>query len=746
MNTEYQVIPARPLHPSDLAEIKIVSNLRKRTSILTRDTYVSQNQKSKRQSLVSKMLQMSARWLSPKLPHSSTQRQLARIFTYSLPSYIRNEIVSALASSVMSKARSLNDFNYSMDQVFALPTSEAPIITIVIPVHNNWWVTYRCLRALQCNSDLTPYEIVLVDDASTDQTAEALSHIRGTTLVRNKKNSGYLLSTNLGASQASSTSKYLVLLNNDTEPIDGWLDSLYESIEKDLEIAIVGSTLIYPNGILQEAGGQIFASGNAWNLGRGQLPTNNLFTFTREVDYCSAASVIVRKSFWVSINGFDTRYLPAYCEDSDLALTAWNKGLKVMFEPKSWVIHHEGLSHGKSTNSGLKKYQILNNQKLFAKWETDLRNHWEDLGVPRFEFKRESKGIVVVCDRQLPAIARDAGSIRTVQIIRHIQALGYHVILVCIDNSTTQLDLDRLQSSGVEVHRDLNDFYDSVRLRKERIKAIWTIRQEVYDFFAGNLNQIAPTAVSIADLMDIEYNEKYDKASGVSKVQLKIAEKATKIILVSEVEAQEFNEQSKTKKASVVWAEYEPQKSEIAWENSHGLLFIGGFRHTPNLEGIQWFADEVIPLLHKMGFKAPIRVVGSGLELKKIEELESKGLEMLGSQEDLTGIYLQSRVAIIPLLKGAGRKGKMGEALSFGIPVVSTSIGADGFSNIESAGVNVADTPLEMAKAIFELHEDPGLWVNASRKGKAYCELNLSSMAMRNEILQLLPREGAGDE
>ena len=271
-----------------------------------------------------------------------------------------------------------------MDQGFGLPTSRRPLVSIVIPLYNNWWVTYRCLRALQSNSDNTPYEIIVVDDASSDQTMEALQSIRGITVVRNFTNVGYLTSTNRGAAAASETSKYLVLLNNDTEPVDGWLDNLYRTIEKDETIGIVGSALIYPNGVLQEAGSQIFAGGNAWNLGRGGNPLNRLFSFTREVDYCSAASVIIRKSFWVEVDGFDTRYVPAYCEDSDLALTAWSKGYKVIYEPKSWVIHHEGLSHGKSTDSGLKKYQIANNRKLFAKWEVDFRNHWEDIGIPRF--------------------------------------------------------------------------------------------------------------------------------------------------------------------------------------------------------------------------------------------------------------------------------------------------------------------------------------------------------------------------
>lgn len=745
LSAEFLVIPPKSLNASDLLEFRLVSGIQNRIRAYS-NFNSSQQIKKKKPGKLSKLLKRMIPLFSQEFPYGSTQRRMARTLVSMLPRAFRTLIFSSLTPFSTSNTEFLHNVSYSMDQGFGLPTSTDPIVTIVIPVYNNWWVTYRCLRALQSNSDSTPYEIIVVDDASTDQTREALSNIRGITVLRNFTNAGYLISTNRGAAEASTTSNYLVLLNNDTEPVDGWLDSLYESIDKDASVAIVGSALVYPNGVLQEAGGQIFVGGNAWNLGRGGNPLSNQFTFTREVDYCSAASVIIRRSFWLDIDGFDTRYVPAYCEDSDLALAAWNKGFKVMYEPKSWVIHHEGLSHGKSTSSGLKKHQIANNQKLFEKWEPDLRNHWEDIGVPRFEASRDSKGIVIVCDRQLPSLTRDAGSLRTVQIIRHIQALGYHAVLVCVENSTTQFDIDLLQSTGVEVHQNLNDFYESLLFRRDRIRAIWTIRQEVYDFFGENLRKMAPSAIFIADLMDIKYRKNYDPNSGIANGQLKIANEVDHIILVSEVEAQEFNKQSKTNLTSVVWAEYEPQKNELDWNNTNGLIFIGGFRHLPNLEGIKWFADKVLPLLNDLGFSAPVRVIGSGLDTLKMAELSSKGLQLLGGLDDISAVYEQSRIAIVPLLTGAGRKGKVGEALSYGIPIVSTSVGTEGFTDTINSGMIVADTPAEMAKAIYELHENLELWSSASRLGKDYCKSNLSSVAMRNKISQLISVELPSDE
>jgi hypothetical protein len=239
---------------------------------------------------------------------------------------------------------------------------------------------------------------------------------------------------------------------------------------------------------------------------------------------------------------------------------------------------------------------------------------------------------VVVCDRQLPAVTRDAGSVRTFQIIRHIQSLGFHVVLVAIDGNTTEIDLDNLRSSGVEVHVNLDDFYQSLTMRRERIRAAWIMRQEVYEAFFPRIKSIAPHSNFIADLIDVRYKKEYSPRSGISNGQLKIADKVQRVVFCSESEAREYNDQTQQDKAVGLWAEYEPQKINIEWGSASGLIFVGGFRHFPNLEGMQWFANQVAPELKRLGFKAPIRIVGSGLTTMQKAEFESQGLEVIGLQ------------------------------------------------------------------------------------------------------------------
>ena len=114
------------------------------------------------------------------------------------------------------------------------------------------------------------------------------------------------------------------------------------------------------------------------------------------------------------------------------------------------------------------------------------------------------------------------------------------------------------------------------------------------------------------------------------------------------------------------------------------------------------------------------------------------GLEVMGPQDDLSSIYRRSRIAIVPLLSGRGRKGKLGEALSVGIPVVTTSIGAEGFNFAKDAGVAIADDPHKFASEIMRINSDETLWQEMSSFGKSYCEANLSSVSLAKSVGNIL--------
>ncbi|MGH9269369.1 MAG: glycosyltransferase family 2 protein, partial [Acidimicrobiales bacterium] len=212
----------------------------------------------------------------------------------------------------------------------SLPRFREPEVSIIIPVHNRCRDTYGCLLSVMSNTAGVRYEVIVVDDASSDGTNALFSRCTNLRLVTNPANLGFVHSCNAGA--AAARGRYLLFLNNDTHVQQGWLTALLRPMLADPSVGVVGAKLLYPDGKLQEAGAIIWRDGSGWNYGRNQEPGRPEYNYVREVDYCSGACLMVRRELFEQAGGFDARYAPAYYEDADLAFTARKLGYKVLYQ------------------------------------------------------------------------------------------------------------------------------------------------------------------------------------------------------------------------------------------------------------------------------------------------------------------------------------------------------------------------------------------------------------------------------
>ena len=240
-------------------------------------------------------------------------------------------------------------------------------IAIVIPVFNNWFATERCLRAIQSTADNHLADIVVVNDGSTDATLLQLKRFPGVRVINTSVNMGFTKACNFAFKQLKDY-EFICLLNNDTEVLNGFIRNSLALMKSQPKAALVGSTLLSPDGILQECGAIIWSDGSAHNFGRGKNLGHMEVRFSRQVDYCSGAGVLIRNDLLNQVGLFDEHFAPAYYEDTDLSFKFREIGYEVWVCFSSRVIHHEGLTHGDSaialTNTNLEKFS--------AKWESVL--------------------------------------------------------------------------------------------------------------------------------------------------------------------------------------------------------------------------------------------------------------------------------------------------------------------------------------------------------------------------------------
>ena len=234
--------------------------------------------------------------------------------------------------------------------------------SIIIPVFNKTELTQQCLTHLAEVTTETSYEVIVVDNDSSDGTAEFLSSLRGDIkVITNSENLGFAKACNQGA--AAAKAKYLVFLNNDTIPKPGWLKSLVCEVDSYKDVAVVGSKLLYSDDTIQHAGvvfSRLFHTPyHLFSGASGSLPAVNA---RKEFQSVTAACMLVRKEIFEKVGGFDEGFVNGF-EDVDFCLKIRQMGKKVVYQPKSCLYHVESQSPGR------KKYNNENLLRLLARWK-----------------------------------------------------------------------------------------------------------------------------------------------------------------------------------------------------------------------------------------------------------------------------------------------------------------------------------------------------------------------------------------
>lgn len=643
-------------------------------------------------------------------------------------------------------------------QTLSIQSSDRPVVSIIIPCYDQLRYTVQCLLSIQRIRPHVDLEVIVVDDASPSDDYSAFVSVPGVRVLANSTNMGFIGSCNAGASIARG--QYLYFLNNDTCLLAGAIDELLTTLRLFPQCGIAGSQLLYPNGKLQEAGAELSPDGTAVNIGRFDDPHHSRYQYLRVVDYCSGASVMVRRDQFLGLGGFDPYFSPAYYEDADLSMRYRERGLFTLYQPLSRVVHYEGISNGRDESHGIKAHQIANQSRFSSRWHDVLSTLVplnEDLG---FSLPRNTVGRVLVITNQIPCPDIDAGSICELNLMLLLRAAGWHPVLFVEHGASRESGYAQqlCQGLGIELVTPtaVSGLRSWLRQRGDGFDLAVLFRPETCHERLQIVRRYCAKAKILYYPHDLHYlrfeREAYvlssldclKRAGQYRAIEHENSRLSDLTVLLSEDE--------RTILASdlpgvcvatlpLVLSDAPTGLLRVESDCARNIVFVGNFSHSPNRDAVRFFLADVFPFIVAGRPDAVFHVVGSSPP-PDIVSMNGPSVRIHGFVEDLD-LYLSGMdVSVLPLRYGAGVKGKLGVSLRAGVPVVSTHLGVEGVPLKAGKHALLADRPDTFAEAVLALLDDPALRSSLRTAGQSLFAEHWGSRRAYRQLLDLLSALG----
>ncbi len=610
---------------------------------------------------------------------------------------------------------------------------ETPEVSVVIAAYGQFDLTIQTLLSLSGSSDVS-FEVILIDNGSTDEVRRIEAHVEGLTVLRNAENVGFLFATNQGI--AAARGSFVLMLNNDVTVAPNALRMAYDRLASDPAIGAVGGKIVRTHGLLQEAGSLVFRDGSAIGYGRDGDPGAPEYNFLRDVDYCSGVFLMVPRALLRELGGLDPVFAPAYYEETDLCARIWQSGRRVVYDPAVTLVH---LEYGSSRNPDAPRAQMLRNREIFV-----ARNRaWlatkqpPDAGLAlhgRIAHGRDQarQRRVLVIEDTIPYRHLGSGFVRSADVVDALVSLGWQVTVFPMNPVPPPARRRAGFDETVELLWD-HDITDAPRVFAERetlYDAVWVCRAHNLHRLAGILggdwgplrharvvldtealacNRAAASAALDGRSLD---------AATLLRSELGFAHLAHAVVAVNPAEAAQMQDFGLPHVHTLGHA-ITPAATPAGFAARHDILALGSLYAvgTPNFDGLQWFIAEVWPLVrpHLPGVRLLVAgFVKEGLDVAGL--LAGDGVDHLGYVADAAGLYNQARLFVAPTRFSAGIPYKVHEAAAHGLPVVTTTLLAeqlawrDGHDLLARSAADAAG----FAAAVVEGYVDPAQW-NALR-------------------------------
>jgi hypothetical protein len=507
---------------------------------------------------------------------------------------------------------------------------------------------------------------------------------------------------------------------------------LFDSID---HVGLVGAKLLNLDGSLQDAGGIVWNNGNPWNYGRGGNPAAPGNSYVRQVDYLTGAAIMLPRNVWHKAGRFSLAFVPGYFEDTDLAFKVRDLGLKTVFAARSLVYHFDGGSGAAEAGQGSKRHQELNRPRFKRKWMNVLRNHGSEGVEPERMKDRNVAMRALMVDFEVPRLDFDAGSYAAIQEIRALQALGFKVTFVPMNFAYLGRHTEQLQRMGVEILYApyVNSFDMLMNERGDEFDLVFVTRYLVARMVMESVRAHAPHAKLVVNLADLHFLREIrsavaradaaaiEQARATREEELDVLRAVDLALTYSAVEEAVIHSHNLdgTKVGRLPWIA-DVQDDTPSFEARRNISFIGGFRHAPNGEAVNFFLQQVWPKLSRALPDLVFDIYGSAISPAQHKSWSRERVVVHGQIDDIRQMFDSTRVVVVPLQSGAGVKGKIFDCLAAGVPSVLSAVAAEGIAVRDGLEAMIAASPDSWVAAIVQLYTDAETWTPMSAHAKAY--------------------------
>lgn len=583
--------------------------------------------------------------------------------------YIRlRDLISTLLGYryfVEQETLPLLDRNSIFKEHINIKISTHPFVSIVIKEVTRLDFLYNCLKSLEKNlSDQYAFEIKVV---TRDKDLKSF-------LNRNVK--GVIIEDEI-QSAAITEANFIYLISGDTQVKKNTIEFLIKTLEKK-SIPYVVSKVLSKNGLLLQTG----TEGNFDN------PNHPDFNYQKDIPPGSFKSLLIRKESFSSFHS--------------------EKNIAGLYQPLSSVIcFNDQIGPGISTAAFT---PVKTNQKT-----------------------------ILFIDDVIPMPDQDSGSNRIFKIMQLTQSLGFHVMFLPANGEKKPKYFEQMVLEGFEVIYRFPNRQGMIKIlmeRLHRIDMVWICKphnNEAFQFLFERKKDLR----WIYDTIDLHFlrlqregelskdENIIQSANAVKQVEIEIAKHADVTIAITSDE-QTILQNEQIKNVVII-----PNIHEIkivseeagSFEQRKGLLFIGGYLHKPNVDAVEWLVRDIMPLIWQKEPSITLTLLGSS-PTKEVLALQSEQVIIPGYIHDVSPYFNNNKIFVAPLRFGAGMKGKIGQSLEFGLPIVSTDIGVEGIGLTDSYDVMVANETRTFAEKTIELYNSPELWnkirTNSINALKAY--------------------------